>query len=171
MARFNRSSLAKRPIVSNKEILDLTLLIVAGGVTSDFVVATTVDNYTGTVGTQPQGSSLLGFYLEISSNNVDNIIGRSDWYLCKIPSGISIASFPVPSATGGNAFRKHIFHEEKGIFPGAPTTAGGQSFRTKQFISIPKKFRRMGEGDRWVIRIGSSENYSFCMKCIYKWYN
>ena len=63
-----------------------------------------------------------------------------------------------------------FFHEEKGIFNGTATTGGGQTFRNKQFIAIPKGKRRFGEADVWTIRVGSSENYSFCMKCIYKWY-
>ncbi len=170
---FNRSyrASAKRPILSNKEILDTTVLIVAGGVTTDVDLATATNNYTGTVGTCPLGSTIIGFYLEVSSNNVDNIIGRTDWYLCKRNAGDAFTNFPTPANTGGDVRRKYIFHEEKGIFPGAPTTAGGQSFRTKQFIRIPRGARRMGESDRWSIRVGSSENYSFCLKCIYKWYN
>ncbi len=171
MPRFNRSSQAKRPILSNKEIIDNTVLIVAGGVTTDVALAQSLNNYTGTVGTCPLGSTILGFYLEVSMNNVDNIIGRSDWYLCKRNGDRLLSEFPTPANTGGHKLRKFIFHEEKGIFPGAPTTAGGQSFRTKQFIRIPKGYRRMGEDDRWTIRVGSSENYSFCLKCIYKWYN
>lgn len=167
--RFGRQS-DKRPIVSNKEIVDGVFFIVAGGVTTDIDIATSVDNYIGTVGTTPHAASIKGFYLEISANNVDNIIGRTDWFLCKRESGRTAAAFPVPGGTGGDNLRKSIFHEEKGIFQGAATTAGGQSFRTKQFISIPRGFRRMGEDDVWTIRVGSSENYSFCLKCIYKWY-
>ncbi len=167
--RFGRQ-LGKRPITSNKEIVDITALIVAGGTGTDVDLLTQVNDYTGTVGTCPLGASLLGFYLEVSSNNVDNIIGRTDWYLCKREGGEAFTSFPTPGATGGTLKRRWIYHEEKGIFPGAPTTAGGQSFRTKQFIAIPKTKRRMAEADNWSIRVGSSENYSFCVKCIYKWY-
>ncbi len=173
--RFGRQS-AKRPIVSNKEIVDSVVFIVAGGVTTDIDVATSVNNYLGSVGTMPLGSTLLGFYLEISTNNVDNIVGRTDWFLCKRNGNEPAVNFPVPGASGGHPLRKYIFHEEKGIHQantfdnGAANTAGGQSFRTKQFLAIPKSRRRMGEDDRWTIRVGSSENYSFCMKCIYKWY-
>jgi len=170
MARFRRQGMAKRPIVSNKEIVDSVVFIVAGGVTTDIDLATAVNDYTGTVGTVPLGTSILGFYLEISTNNVDNIVGRTDWFLCKRNGGAGFASFPTPGATGGHVNRKFIFHEEKGIGQGAPTTGGGQSFRTKQFIAIPRSKRRMGELDAWSLRVGSSENYSFCLKCIYKWY-
>jgi len=160
----------KRPIVSNKEIVDGTFLIVAGGVTTDIALASTIQDYVGTVGTCPQGTRILGFYVDVSTNNVDNIIGRTDWYLCKVNGGQSITNFPTPGSSGGVFLRKWIFHEEKGIFQGAPTTAGGNASRGRQFLRIPKGYMRMGEGDKWFIRVGSSENYSFCIKCIYKWY-
>jgi len=170
MARFRGRQSGKHPIVSNKEIIDSVVLIVAGGVTTDVEIAVQINDYVGTVGTCPLGAHIKGFYLEWSTNNVDNIVGRTDWYLCKLPPGISITAFPSPGATGGNTQRRNIFHERKGIGVGAPTTAGGQSSRQTEFIAIPKGFQRMNENAKWVIRIGSSENYSFCLKVIYKWY-
>ncbi len=171
MARFRGGQISKRPIVSNKEIVDSVVFIVAGGVTTDIDIATAINDYTGTVGTVPLGSSILGFYLETSTNNVDNIVGRTDWFLVKRDNGLATTNYPTPGATGGNIRRKFIFHESKGIGQGTATTGGGQSTRMREFIKIPRKFRRMGENDAWTIRVGSSENYSFCLKCIYKWYN
>jgi len=169
MARF-RQGLQKRPIVSNKEIVDAVFLIVAGGVNTDIDIASAVDDYTGTVGTVPLGATVLGFYLESSSNNVDNIVGRTDWYLMKRPKGIGTGAFPTAGATGGHEKRALIFHETKGVFSGATSTVGGQMTRIREFIKIPKGFRRFAENDKWTIRVGSSENYSYCLKCIYKWY-
>jgi len=175
MARF-RTSLAKRPVVSNKEIVDSVVFIVAGGVTTDIDLATCVNNYTGTIGQCPLGASILGFYLETSTNNVDNIVSRIDWILIKRTGGLGIANYPTPSSTGGHIHRRWVFHESKGMANaetfdnGTANTAGGQTTRMREFIKIPKRFRRMGEGDAWTIRVGSSENYSFCLKCIYKWY-
>ncbi len=170
MPRFRGGQSAKRPIVSNKEIIDSVVFIVAAGVTTDIDIASATNDYTGTVGTVPLGASVLGFYLETSTNNVDDIVGRTDWFLTKRDGGLAISNWPTPGATGGTLRRKFIFHESKGIGVGAPTTAGGQSTRMREFIAIPKKFRRFGEADVWTIRVGSSENYSFCLKCIYKWY-
>jgi len=175
MARF-RGGLAKRPIRSVKEIVDTTVFIVAGGVTTDVDLCTAVNSYIGSVGTCPIGASLKGFYLETSTNNVDNIVSRIDWFLCKRDAGLVITQFPTPATSGGHVMRRFIFHESKGIANaetfdnGAANTAGGQTTRMREFIGIPKKFRRMGEADIWTIRVGSSENYSFCLKCIYKWY-
>jgi len=172
MARQQSRKLRNIPIVSNKEVIDAVFLIVAGGVITDAKLATAVNDYTGTVGTLPVNAEIKGFYLETSYANVDNIVGRLDWYLCKNPGGgQAITNFPSPGATGGTVFRSKIFHEEKGIFTnGNGTTAGGQMKTNTQFLGIPKKFRKMNEGDEWFIRIGASENYSFCIKCIYKWF-
>lgn len=170
MPRYRRFQTSKRPINSNKEIVDAVFFIVAGGVTTDIDIATAVNDYTGTVGTVPTGATVNGFYLETSTSNVDNIVGRTDWYICKRNSGLATSFFPVPGATGGNDRRKFIFHESKGIGQGTATTGGGQTTRMREFIKIPRSFRRFGESDVWTIRVGSSENYSFCLKCIYKVY-
>lgn len=172
MPRMGRqfAKLRKVPIVSNKEVVDAVSLIVAGGVTTDIVVATQTNNYLGTVGTCPLGANIKGFLLDVSTNNVDNIVGRTDWYIAKLAAGQIVVNYPTPGATGGTVFRKLIFHEEKGIFQGTATTGGGNAKRGTVFVSIPPKFQRMAEADQWFIRAGSSENYSFCLKCIYKWY-
>jgi len=170
MARFNRRK-SLVPIVSNKEVIDGVFLIVTGGVTTDIKIASAINNHIGTVGTMTTNSVIKGFYLETSYNNVDNIIGRLDWYLCKVPgAGDVITAYPSPGATGGNVHRTRIFHERKGVAQGATDTIGGQVSKSIEFVAIPKKFQKMSEGDEWFIRVGSSENYSFCLKCIYKWY-
>jgi len=163
--------MGKRPIVSNKEIVDAVSLIVAGGVTTDIAVASQVNTYTGGVGTCTLGAKILGFLLDVSTNNVDNIVGRTDWFLCKVNGGQVVSNYPTPGSTGGHALRKLIFHEEKGIFQGVPTTGGGNAKRGTIFVKIPRGYQRMAEGDTWQIRAGSSENYSFCLKAIYKWYS
>lgn len=147
------------------------MAIVTAGVTTDINIAVAVNDYGGTVGTCPLGCTILGFYLETSMSNNDSIIGRSDWLLCKRDNGLAATNFPVPGASGGANRRKFVFHESKGIFQGeAISTLGGQTACTREFIKIPKKFRRMGEGDAWTIRVGSSTDYTHCLKCIYKWY-
>ncbi len=165
-----RRKMALVPIVSNKEIIDSVSLIVAAGVITDIQIAAAINNYVGTVGTQTTNSVIKGFYLETSYNNVDNIVGRLDWYVCKVVAPTLITAFPSPGATGGHALRSKIFHERKGIFNGTATTGGGQMSKSIEFIAIPKKFQKMNEDEKWFIRVGASENYSFCLKCIYKTY-
>ncbi len=170
---FRRFQSGKRPISSNKEIIDVTSLTVAAGVITDSVIATQTNNYTGTVGTMPLGSTILGFFIEASAIDVSgsDLSHRIDWYLGKAPTGLGITSMPVPGSTGGNNRRNHIFHEEKGIFPSSAVVGRGiQQVRTRTFVRVPKSKRRMAEGDVWVIRSGSSGSYSVCYKVIYKWY-
>jgi len=144
---------------------------VPAATTTDIDLATAVNDYIGTVGTCPLGATILGFYLETSMQVNDTILGRLDWFLCKRDGNRTVTSFPVPGATGGDILRKFIFHESKGIGQGnSSAVIGGQTSRMREFIKIPKKFRRMGEADRWTIRAGASIDYSFCLKCIYKWY-
>ena len=169
MPRGRQSS--KHPIVSNKEIVDTVSLLVAAGVTTDVDIATTVNDYTGTVGTMPQAAKILGFYLEISYNLSQVIVGRLDWYLCKRESNRLASSFPPAGGTGGSALRKSIFHERKGVLDGGSgTNIGGQTAKSVEFIKIPKGFQRMGELDVWMLRFQASTQYSVCVKCIYKWY-
>ncbi len=138
--------------------------------TTDIDIATAVNDYTGTVGTCPLGTSILGFYLETSTQNGDTIVNRMDWMLIKRLHGLAVSFFAVPGSTGGSQRRSEIFHESKGIGQGAGSAVGGQTSRMREFIKIPRKFRRMGENDVWTIRAGGSTTYSFCLKCIYKWY-
>ena len=163
----------KRPIVSNKEIVDVTSLTVAGGTTTDSVVLSTVNDYIGTVGTCPLGSTVLGFFIESSAIDVSgsDLSNRIDWFLCKKPGAVVITTFPVPGATGGVQLRNAIYHEEKGIFPSSAVVGAGlQQLRTRTFVRVPRSKRRMAEGEQWVIRSGSSGSYSVCYKVIYKWF-
>jgi len=170
VARF-RQQLSKRPINSNKEIVDAVTFLIVGGVTTDIDILTTVDDYIGNAGTVPIGSSVNGFYLETSTQINDTILGRLDWYLVKRDNGNSVGNYPLPGATGGHPRRKFIFHESKGLQQGASTaTLGGQTNRMREFIKVPKKFKRCAEADVWTIRVGASVDYSFCLKCIYKRY-
>ncbi len=166
-----RFQTSKRPIVSNKEIVDAVVVLVVGGVTTDIDIASAVNDYTGTVGTCPLGTSILGFYLETSTANSDSIINRIDWYLVKRPHGLATSFYSVPGATGGSQRRSEIFHESKGLGQGeSVSTLGGQTSRMREFIKVPRRFRRMGENDVWTIRVGASTDYSFCLKAIYKWF-
>ncbi len=169
MARRGQSS--KRPIVSNKEIVDVTFLLVSAGVTTNVDLVTAVNDYTGTVGTCPLGAKVLGIYIEASYNLSQVIVGRFDWYICKRESARAVGEFPTPGVTGGHVLRKRIYHERKGVLDGgSASNAGGQTSKSVEFIKFPRGVQRMGENDRWTIFFNGSTNHSFCLKCIYKWY-
>ncbi len=138
-------------------------LAVAAGVTTVVAVATTVNDYIGTIGTCPIGSHIISINAQISYS-ISVPPNRVDWYMNKNPA--NQLTMPTPGATGGNANRKQIFHEEKGLGPDnldAPPTKN-----TYQFL-VPQIFQRMGEDDSIQFRINSSGIYDACAKFIYKW--
>ncbi len=160
------------PIVSNKEVIDAVVLVAGAATTTDVNIAQAINDYTGSTGTCSTNAQIKGFLVEISYANTAGTIGRFDYYLCKQPGGAQgIGNYPVPGATGGSSFRSKIFHERKGLFTNPGTSiAGGQMSKSIEFLAIPKRFRKMNEDDNWFIRFNGSVSYSFCLKCIYKWY-
>ncbi len=162
--RSNRKAFALRPVHTNKEIVDSVTLGVSGGINTTVALATSVNDYTGTVGTCPIGSSIKAINLQVTYQSNEATTGRLDWYLMKNPA--NQITQPIPGATGGDPARKFVFHESKGINPdddGGPT-------RDQGWISIPKRYTRMGEDDRILIRFGASDIHDVCIKAVYKWF-
>ena len=158
-----RLGLRLRPVQTRKEIVDSTSLGVSGGTTSTVTLVNTVNDYTGTVADVKTGSVIKGLYLFVQLVNESSSV-NVDWYIAKIPANMS--GFPVPGATGGDAQRRWILHEEKGI-PGS-TTQGQGPLTFRGFIRIPPKLRRMGEDDKIQLLLRSSQIHDFCIKAIYK---
>ncbi len=162
------------PVRSNKETVDGVFLKVTGGVITDVVLITPVNDYTGTVGTCPISAKVKGCFIEWSYNADSTLEGRLDWYFAKIPAGQTLASFPTPGGTGGAPRRKYIFQERKGLTNPFNTGSGfavsSQIRGGMMFLKIPRRFQNMAEGDAVVIRIHASVNYNFCLKVIYKWF-
>ncbi len=165
MARF-RKGLSLRPINSVKNIVDSTVLGVAAGTQTKVLVAGAVNDYTGGVADVPTGCTIKSVYLFIQilpTASTENV----DWYLYKGPLDIN-AGMPAPGATGGDANRKYILHEEKGI-PGNAAD-GAYPLTFKGVIKIPRGRQRMGESDRIQINMVGAGIYNACLKCIYKFY-
>ncbi len=160
------------PVVSAKNILDLTATGVAAGVTTDLVVALGVNDYTGVAGTVPLGANVKNIYISYSYNFAQGFPTRMDMFVCSRPAGLGIGTVPVPGNTTGDAFRRFIFLEIKGL-GSASSDAFGQDSQIRGFsgwLKIPKRFRRMGEGTELIIRFGSASNYNICCKIIYKFF-
>jgi len=162
--RMGRRALSLRPVRSVKEIVDGVFLNVAAGVTTDFAVVQSVNDYTGGIGTCPIGAHVKSIYIEASYNGPTGGQARMDWFIGKSPG--NNLTLPIPGATGGDDNRKWIFHESKGMMP---SEEGGIA-KKSGWIRVPPKMQRMGEDDRILIRIGASSVYSWCGKTIYKWY-
>ncbi len=164
LARFRSRGLALRPVNSNKEVIDTTLLAVGAAVVTTTILAQSINDYVGTVGTCPLGAVIKGLYLFVQilpTAGTANV----DWFLMKSPNAIVP---PIPGAVGGNVARKFILHEEKGLPGNAADGAYPATF--KGVIKIPKSRQRMAEGDTIRILVRGADVYNACIKAIYKWY-
>jgi len=159
----------RAPVRTNKETVDSVSLLVPAGTTTTIDIATAVNDYVGTVGTMPISAKVKAVWIEATYGSNFTTIGRVDWYLARQAPGIGIGSFPVPSATGGDIMRKWIFLERKGLTQGIAAAGGGPTSKVAGWVPVPKLFQNMSEGSKLLIRVGSSEVYSFCLKVIYKW--
>ncbi len=151
-------------IHSRKEIVDSTLLGVAAGTSSQVVLATAVNDYTGAVGTVEVGSTIRTIYLFVQmlpTTGTANV----DWYIVKQPTGIANM---VPGAIGGQPARKYVLHEEKGI-PGNAAD-GAYPLTFKGVIRIPRGCQRFAEDDNIKIVLRGADISNACIKCIYKVY-
>ncbi len=152
-----------RPVInSRKEIVDAVNLAVGAGTTTVIALATTVNDYTGAVGTCSVGSVIKWIYLFcqiLPSAGTANV----DFYVMKAPTVISA---PTPGGTGGEVARKYILHEEKGI-PGNAAD-GAYPLTFKGVIKIPRGRQRMAEGDRIFLAVRGADIYNQCSKAIYK---
>ncbi len=154
-----------RPINSVKNIIDGVFLSVAAATVTIVQLATGVNDYTGVVTQVPVGAKVHSIYLFVQvlpTAGTANV----DWYIAKNPAGQ--LSLPVPGATGGDAGRRYILHEEKGI-PGNAAD-GAYPLTFKGVIKIPRGRQRWGENDELSLHIRGADIYNACVKCIYKFY-
>ncbi len=149
--------------------MDSVAFAVAAGVVTTITIATAVNDYVGTVGTQPIGAKIKAVWIESSYSKADSLVGRLDWLLNKKPASVD-TSLLIPGATGGVLARKYVIFERKGIQSNdGLVEQGGSPARFAGWLMIPKRFQNMAEGDQWQIKVGSSVVYNFCLKVIYKW--
>lgn len=163
MAR-RRRGLALRPVNSVKNIVDSTNIGVTGATTTSVVLAQTVNDYTGGNADVPIGAKVSSIYVFVQIAS-DSTNANCDWFFAKRPSGITM---PTPGATGGSTARKFILHEEKGL-PGT-YSAGSTPLTFKGVLKIPRGRQRFAEGDAVVLNLRGAQQYSFCVKAIYKFY-
>lgn len=160
------------PVVSVKNILDLTATGVSAGVTTDLVIAKGVNAYTGGAGEVPIGGQVKNIYISYSYNFAQGFPTRMDMYVVAKPAGLGVGTLPVPGNTTGDAARRFIFLEIKGL-GSASSDAFGQDSQIRGFsgwLKIPKRFRRMGEDSQLLMRFGSASDYNICVKVIYKFF-
>ncbi len=172
MARRFRSSM--NPIRRIKHVIDIQGAltdtvsgnVIASVVTSRSTPFKAVENEVG----ETVNGLYLSFYA-IGSTGAP-ISGPIDWYIAKARAGQTIGAggdFPVPGATGDDALRSQIFHEEKGL----SGSGDGTAMVFKGVLGIPKGMRRFRESDRIFVqaKCSTGDTVNFCLKAIYKSYS
>ncbi len=167
MPRFMSS---KRPINSVKHVIDVVGTTL-GGTTSDVPL---VLGQRGTDLASPTevetGSTVSSIFLSLFFlGETGGASGLVDWFIYKNPNGnVSPPELPVPGNSGVSNMRNKIFHEEKGL----AATQDGTPMVFKGVIKIPSRFRRIGDNDKFELRILTEIGFNaqFCVKAIYKSY-
>ncbi len=162
-----RGSMAIRPVNSLKHIVD-TEGALSGAATSATPIATAVITQVDPFNpvNVRVGATINGFFLSVFVIGATGapLTGAIDWFLWKAHAG---QSAPTPSTTGTSEVRNQIIHEEKGL----AGSGDGTPMAFKGVVVVPKGMRRMREGDRWELRLRSSDatnDATFCVKSIYK---
>ncbi len=164
MPRFGRSL---QPINSIKHIIDTEGALTGGG-SSSVEIAIAVPNVgTSFVANQVRvGAKVNGFFLSVFAIGATGSgqTGSINWFIMKLHSG---QTSPTPGGTGTSDMRNQIIHEEKGL----AGSADGTPMAFKGVVVVPRGMRRMREGDRFLIKLVSTDatnDVNFCVKAIYK---
>ncbi len=167
---YRRRMDSRRPINSNKNIVQ-TVNLLATGSTTDFAIADTVD--APVLANQSEvvtGATINQIYLEIwiYGNTSAGTNSPIEWYVAKNPgNNLTIGSAAV---LGTNDNKKWTYAVGKGL---VGSSANGQpGYVIRGWFSVPKKMRRMGHDDRMQFTLTNSTgaNINVCFLSIYKWY-
>ncbi len=181
--RSMRRGLALRPIVSTKNVVDNSGVVV--GNTSQVLqtLISGVDETTRGAGSNEvnRSATVKGIYLSLffgSSTNVASpAVPLMDWYiifdkggrLSVTPSfGANQNQFPTPGATGISINVNSIIHEEKGL---VGEQNDGAKMVFQGVVKLPRHMSKFAAQDKLVLVARSNEDTAFCLKCIYKWYS
>ncbi len=164
-------TVGKRPINSIKSIVDSSGALVAATSSVNDIAVTVNQRSDPTVPNQVlTGSTINAIYLSVYVlGDTGGANGVVNWILFKNPGNLMAGGdLPIPGNTGIAANRRFIFHEEKGLFP----SLDGTPMIFKGWIKIPRRFRRMGDDDKWqvILRTQAGDTADFCVQAIYKSY-
>ncbi len=157
----------RAPVRHNKEVFDGIFLGVAAATTTSVQFAAAVNDYVGGIGTCPISAKIKAVWIDISYTSGTEVPARMDWYVAKIPAGVT--GFPTPGSGGGFATRKYMFLERKGLNNTVGAGTGNNPRAAAGWLMIPKRFQNMAEGDAFELRANGSTLYDLCVKFIYKW--
>ncbi len=167
-----------RPINSKKHIVGFNGIL--GAVTNTVIenIIDDVDTYTlADANGVPTGSRVNGFYHSSyfisEGGEATSEVPLVDWYIIHSPGGAFGTTFdadnlPTPGATGVHKNKRFIIHEERGLTGGGNASLAGVPMVFKGVIGIPKKWRRVGDGDNLVLCARCTFATKVCTKSVYK---
>ncbi len=177
MPRFQRGL---HPVISTKNVVDLSGILAAGTDTILLSLAITSDTATLAVASSVErGSTINSLFLEVyfitEGGEVANEVPLADFYVLKNPGnnfiGFDTTNLPTPGATGTQDNKRFVFHEEKGLVGGGDASLSGVPMVFKGVLRIPKVYRKMNANDRIILCARANFATKFCIKCIYKWFH
>ncbi len=173
-----RNRMSLRPVNSKKHIVELATVIGAVTNTVVFNIIDDVDTYTlADTNGVPTGSKVNGFFLSFfiisEGGEVATEVPLVDWYVIHSPGGAFGTTFdadnlPTPGATGIHKNKRFIIHTEKGLSGGGDASLAGVPMIFKGVIAIPRKWRRVGDGDALTLCIRTNFASKMCAQAIYK---
>ncbi len=178
---FRRRSNQLRPINSVKHIVEASTIIAAITDTVVLRLVAGVDTYSlADADGVPTGSRVNSFFLSTfaytEGGEVANEVPLVDWYIIHNPSNrfgttFDAANLPTPGATGIHKNKRFIIHTEKGLSGGGDASLAGVPMVFKGVIGIPKKMRRIGEDDEFLVCYRANFATKVCAQAIYKHYS
>ncbi len=178
MAFRRRMGLNLRPVNSKKHIVEFSGILAAGASTVIHNIVEDVDTYTlADANGVPTGSKVNGifhssFYIN-EGGELANEVPLVDWYIIHNPGGafgttFDASNLPTPGATGVHKNKRFIIHTEKGLTGGGDASLSGVPMIFKGVIAIPRKWRRIGDGDFLTLCAKAQFNTKVCTQSIYK---
>ncbi len=172
---------ALRPVISTKNVVEISGILAAGTNTVSLNLALAVDSATlAASNSVERGSKINGFFLSVfyiaEGGEVANEVPLVDWYVIKDPGNNMGTTFdathlPTPGASGVHDNKRFIFHTEKGLTGGGDASLAGIPMVFKGVIAVPRGYRKFNAND--AISFCARANFAtkFCIQCIYKWYH
>ncbi len=166
---FSRRSLRLRPITTIKHVIDNQGGLVAG-TPAKVNIASAVDAPTLATANQVEVSSHINaLFLNVQVAATATAALANVYMILYGNPGANIDDANIPNANvvGTSDFKKMVFHQEM-IMTEKNTTAIPRTL-FKGVILLPRKFRRMGIGDKIAIQLFSpGVNFDYCFQCIFK---
>ncbi len=163
---------------SKKHIVETSTVIAAVTNTVLINVIDGVDTYQlSDADGVPTGSKVNGIFFSIfiisEGGEIATEVPLADWYIIHNPGNAFAQTFdannlPTPGATGTHKNKRFIIHTEKGLTGGGDASLAGIPMVFKGVITIPRKWRRIGEDDKLLVAIRTNFASKVCAQAIYK---